>query len=1039
MLLRSVSPLLLLQPPLLLRSVSPLLAPLPTVLPPLDLTAEAAAKALYAAALDAVTDTAGTIDDGASLGRVSDAKRARDLAILATVAAEHNFAATAETDSAEATVASSSTAAATVTAAARDAADLRAFVETGRLASTRAEPASSSGAASRSTDTSYDADFPATLGGSAPTSAAGGVYAARAADRAAASRRDAAASGAGAQRNPVLVSTRFALSGSDEAAVMAIHRVRPLTYAETRPYTKHSTQPIVAKLSIHWPDHSTTISDKDLIDSLFSENQSLGLARDLANITKVERHLSASQSVIKLGVTCLESARRLTGAEITLKVRLAAASNSPNQRRTTSLRKFILHAPSQLADFGMEVPGLCLSEADEAKLHDTLAHCERRFVMFSYATVLGSVGTSSDRALFVFSGPSVPTLFKDADGQLVGTLVFKGRRYAMFPTVDVGPRARDSTLNIDVLAGQRLRELNAAAVERSAADSRAAVGARLAGGAAVAGAASSSRETTTGATAARASTRSATVAAARQEAPAAEFVTKKSKAAQRAEKKKSRDASPARAQKLQKSVTGTPVTTVNPFEVLRERWAVNTVFTEAYKTASGASVPTNVRLSVVPLADFPIRDTTDLVISTAKVDALVPKVTSVPLDALLAEFAAADAKLAEERARSVVVLESSTTLPVAEFRTCIQSSKIETICSHLVTQPLRCATTLRRIHDLHPSEFVHLVRMWVLHRMAAAAHGGGPGFVNAFTAILEGVQAKWDALEAMFAAESFTERTTTRTYSDDAGMEHPFSAIQLEMTAAVTELLLMTHAPEFFSSDAAIMALLGTGLGAIATVHSTRLLSTATLMALLHTTTLGAHLRTIAMRWFDDASLFRRAFVHAKGLHDASDLVLSDRKQTMLDLNDVFLIEADLYAEGDVMGGPGDGSHLSVTTINLNTLRDNGHGVAKELRTPTPCFLMQETRLSHAQQLDTFEYHLENEVGLLKSKLFISDHRMHALVPSQSRSSGVASYFHESWPGYDGLRHLADLDVPGRYLVVRTEWDGRPVARRVLPPAAARL
>uniref|UniRef100_A0A4W5LJP8 Endonuclease/exonuclease/phosphatase domain-containing protein n=1 Tax=Hucho hucho TaxID=62062 RepID=A0A4W5LJP8_9TELE len=32
-----------------------------------------------------------------------------------------------------------------------------------------------------------------------------------------------------------------------------------------------------------------------------------------------------------------------------------------------------------------------------------------------------------------------------------------------------------------------------------------------------------------------------------------------------------------------------------------------------------------------------------------------------------------------------------------------------------------------------------------------------------------------------------------------------------------------------------------------------------------------------------------------------------------------------------------------------------------------------------------------------------------------------------SWPGYDGLRHLADLDVPGRYLVVRTEWDGRPV------------
>ncbi|OQR80663.1 hypothetical protein ACHHYP_17353, partial [Achlya hypogyna] len=624
---------------------------------------------------------------------------------------------------------------------------------------------------------------------------------------------------------------------------------------------------------------------------------------------------------------------------------LIATPSLLNQARVSSLRKIFLDAPSQLANFCIEVLGLCITADKEKNLHETLAHCERRFVLFSYATVLGTVGMSSDRALFVFAGSLVPSLFMDADDRLIGTLVFKGRCYAIFPTVDVGPRARNSTLNIAALTCKRVRELQAAAAESTA-------------------------------NAARAADRPA--AAASSVAPPAARPAAPRPPAQ----KKGRDASPGRAPKVQKTVNGAPLELTNPFDVLKERWSVGTTVREGYKMGSGASIPTTVRLSVRARDTSPQRDTAGLVISTAKVDALVPKVVPVPLDALLAEFAASDAKLTEERARSL-------------FLSCTTTLRIESLCNHLVTQPLRCAKFLGALHAEHHDEFVQLTRVWMLHRVLAAPHGGGCGFKDAFKHLLVGATDRLPGLDDMFAAEVFTDRTTTRTFTDDTGIEHPFTVVHLEMTVAVTELLLMTHAPEFFFSGVALIAQLDTGIGATTTVGSMRLLSTATLMAPLHATPLVTHLRSIAMRWFD-----------------ASDLDLRDSKQTVL--SSKRLLASTKVISPNLLG---PSPSISVTTINLNGLRGNGHGVAKEL----------QTRLSNAQQHDKFEFHLEHEVDLFKSKVFVSDHRMHAQLPSQSRSSGVASYFHESWPGFDELQHLSALDVPGRYLVVRTEWDSHPV------------
>ncbi len=118
---------------------------------------------------------------------------------------------------------------------------------------------------------------------------------------------------------------------------------------------------------------------------------------------------------------------------------------------------------------------------------------------------------------------------------------------------------------------------------------------------------------------------------------------------------------------------------------------------------------------------------------------------------------------------------------------------------------------------------------------------------------------------------------------------------------------------------------------------------------------------------------------------------------------------------------------IELTTCNLNGLNANGHLVAQRLKSPTQCVLFQETKINNTKHLDTFKFHLSNEVGAEAYKLFCNDHRALRSDTLNHRSCGVASYFHSSMPGFDDLQHLVHLDLPDRYLVVRTLWLGTPV------------
>ncbi|KAF0757245.1 hypothetical protein AaE_004329, partial [Aphanomyces astaci] len=116
-----------------------------------------------------------------------------------------------------------------------------------------------------------------------------------------------------------------------------------------------------------------------------------------------------------------------------------------------------------------------------------------------------------------------------------------------------------------------------------------------------------------------------------------------------------------------------------------------------------------------------------------------------------------------------------------------------------------------------------------------------------------------------------------------------------------------------------------------------------------------------------------------------------------------------------------------MTTCNLNGLKINGHLVARRLKQPPTCVVFQETKMRDSNQLDTFHHHLNNEVGVGSYTLFTNDPRTTSVDPVHRRHCGVASFFHRSMPGYSSLVHLANHDVPGRYLVARTVWSGLPV------------
>ncbi|CAK4120485.1 unnamed protein product, partial [Aphanomyces euteiches] len=122
-----------------------------------------------------------------------------------------------------------------------------------------------------------------------------------------------------------------------------------------------------------------------------------------------------------------------------------------------------------------------------------------------------------------------------------------------------------------------------------------------------------------------------------------------------------------------------------------------------------------------------------------------------------------------------------------------------------------------------------------------------------------------------------------------------------------------------------------------------------------------------------------------------------------------------------------DTQELQILTANINVLKDNGHKLAEGLLKHHNVVALQETKIAHRFQHDTFRFHLDHALGVGNYLLATNDQRHTQDSSEQHRSSGVMMLFHKVTPGFARLVHNKALDIPNKYMVVHTWWEDTPV------------
>ncbi|CAK4623548.1 unnamed protein product, partial [Aphanomyces euteiches] len=106
-----------------------------------------------------------------------------------------------------------------------------------------------------------------------------------------------------------------------------------------------------------------------------------------------------------------------------------------------------------------------------------------------------------------------------------------------------------------------------------------------------------------------------------------------------------------------------------------------------------------------------------------------------------------------------------------------------------------------------------------------------------------------------------------------------------------------------------------------------------------------------------------------------------------------------------------DTQELQILTANINGLKDNGHKLAEGLLKYHNVVALQETKIAHRFQHDTFRFHLDHALGVGNYFLATNDQRHTQDSSEQHRSSGVMMLFHKETPGFARLVHNKALDI----------------------------
>ncbi|RHY15136.1 hypothetical protein DYB25_000083 [Aphanomyces astaci] len=394
---------------------------------------------------------------------------------------------------------------------------------------------------------------------------------------------------------------------------------------------------------------------------------------------------------------------------------------------------------------------------------------------------------------------------------------------------------------------------------------------------------------------------------------------------------------------------------------------------------------------------------------------------SQTIDQVMTELEALAARTAASAKHHATTVAEELETKRFDLRALVIAGQVDAIARYLEQRPVGFGDQLARLAHDDPSTFNSFCQQRTVQRWLRATFGGTHPFEVIYKNVFGKVFTNAHLSDFMSKAKQAAALPPLPITTDNPNPTTPLERTAAEELLSLAEVLLAVHAPLIYGSDAAITCLAEAPVTSIAMHQGTRALSSATLGALLFTENIDAT-ELYEHIWFEMERLLEAAGNYTR-VDEMGAFVTAMADDTYpLSLHRQVLIAEghDMPTEGPI---PSGSPPITITTCNLNGLKEYGHSVARALASPRQCVLFQETKIHHARQVAGLHVHLHNEIGHNNYKIFINDHRQDLDSSPGNRSNGVAAYFHVSMPGFEELRHVHELDIPDRYMVITTMWE----------------
>jgi hypothetical protein len=581
-------------------------------------------------------------------------------------------------------------------------------------------------------------------------------------------------------------------SMADLEPLLAKHAAGTLVFHDTIPIQKHDKREVVGWLHMATGNHTKDINEDAAMASLLHDNQSLVNGDTLVDVIKCEK--DPQNRMLRWGIASETAIRQLQGTTLKLRV-----TNTSGKIKTTSLMSFQLTLPHALDGFYMDIPAGLQGFFEEQLLFESLQRLEPRFLWGMYTSVSATTGLAGSRYRIHFLGSEIPSTML-LDGRMVEEFIFRGRCVRVYGRGWFFRDKRLARLDLDAISATKAPVVPSTPPPPSTTAPQATPAKR--------------QKTTT-----------------------------KDPNAWTDVRRKTPSANPA---PYRVHTHGRSWTSPNAFAALHERWNVG----HAVHHANHDGVTFE---SIIPelhtIDTDPVYTTTDEYVTCPKPTKGKVSHVEVPVDDLLSEMQALEAKSTEAILHHGTQVEEAVRSSAFNLATMVDSGRVDSICSMMGRHPEDFGIQLHTLFATDRPTFELLIRQRLLHRWLRATWGGSQTFDQLYTKSFGHKMTRYSIVELFRALQHSDYLAPIVTETED-GDELSLSRFDLELVLALAEVLVAVHSPLYFGSDAAIMVSTGCTMEIIPTHRGMRSLTAPTMLSVLMSTHMGAELWRIMETMF---------------------------------------------------------------------------------------------------------------------------------------------------------------------------------------------